>query len=439
MFFLINVFHKIFHKEIVIDFSIFNKIIILKIIIFFFLYNLFFIYLFFIFPNFFLINILNFVKLVLNITVKTRFQIYKPEYGKYSFFSFKDTIKIIFIEFPRTWSFLLFYFFLKKNKNKFSFYEILNNIGISSLTSRPVWFWTLSQEITSRLVNLVLWDVWKRKRLKAYPSIIIRHVKLIYYSIMMEKTLFYFKLTEPLSLDIINIKINGIEIFLKNFKTNEEILVFDKFLAISLNETPHIILTSYNKPYGQIMTSSKTIYVNPEQTTKSINLTEKQKTVFSLINNEDLIHNQDIITPILYKIFKKSQIDTSEKFIGFIYKANLLYWTDLNEKILWQPFDEKNTALLLNEDSLPLIKENFQSEEERLKMILRYKFSLEQLNTYSFWKKKKEVEIFQEKLIKTDIKTIYLGIKKINFNDNYEIENKLELVYENLKNEFKNI
>jgi hypothetical protein len=113
----------------------------------------------------------------------------------------------------------------------------------------------------------------------------------------------------------------------------KEIITLDTFQLISLSGFPHIIITQKDKYYGEIMTKSKFIYVKSEKI-ETIEINKEQKMIFSLFNKQDLINDNATCNEKLYKIFKTLNIDDSKKFIGFMYKINLLYLTEIGEKLL---------------------------------------------------------------------------------------------------------
>lgn len=407
-----------------------NLDLVYKLIIFFINYHCYFLYVCFVLPFFFVQNLINVLKLFSNFFFKTRFSIHKPIYDNYEFGSFKSLIVLIFIKFPQTWSFLLFYFICLPNFKKNQLKKTINNLGFIFLTSRPMWFWNLSNELAEEIINIIHSDVWKRKKKIIFPLIFFKELKNIFYKITFKKLMFYYEYTKNLKLDIIDFKINGVDFLMKHLKTVDNLIILKNINMINLSGIPHIILCSDEKSYGQIMTKSKTVYLNPSEKIETNKLSDKQNVTFSLYNKQDLIKNIDY--SLVKKLFLKLKINTPEDYCGFIFKTNLIYWTEVGEKLLWQN-SNKDLSKILTIDSLPIIDEYRTNYTLDSKLFLRYKYSDTVIFAENFYNQIIELNAAKATILNTDLKQIYEEIEKKNYNEFADLKNNLSKSYEQLE------
>lgn len=106
-------------------------------------------------------------------------------------------------------------------------------------------------------------------------------IKNTYFVLVSKRIFLYYNLTKDLKLDIINDKINGIEHYLKSFKTSKNTITLKEFSALPLAKQSHLIITSKNLSAAQIMTHSKEIRIPGTEPIESILLDEQQYMIFS--------------------------------------------------------------------------------------------------------------------------------------------------------------
>ena len=225
----------------------------------------------------------------------------------------------------------------------------------------------------------------------------------------------YAIILKPLKLEIgKNFYINGLESFLIAFDKTSTILQMTQLKTIILKGIPHLILTNNENKFGQIFTSSKKIYITKDQAFDSYELCkDKQYIFFSLVNPDEIL-NEPYLNTI--KHFNEIGINPPQEYVGFIYKLNLIYWTELSEKIIWQSKDP-SLNMILNKDQLPLINNDMDSFKDNPMLYLRYKYTPNSIYTKEYFTNLEICNDIRKELLLLNNEEVYINMLKSNIID----------------------
>lgn len=228
------------------------------ILLFFFL-NIFYIFYIATLPIFWIKTILRFLNIFYCMLRSLDSEINKPDSSNLELkLTFKNFFKHYFFWLDCFSYIVVYFFFKKKNKSLSSFFK---NLSIIYLVGRPLWYINFCINTIFKLKKILNSDMWARKKKLFWIFIFYNVCKNLIFEEVVLKTLVYYSLMQPLKLSVINSKVctNGIESILSQFKSIEQLLIYNRVCSVVTRKKSHVALINEITNEGIILTSQDVV------------------------------------------------------------------------------------------------------------------------------------------------------------------------------------